>query len=107
MIRKDNPSGINDFLVIIRRFVDVLGKNFLMDPYKLRIDRVNFYRFYLGAGYEFHIKVDKRNLKESDALCVLALKPENPLYIPFRNNLLSSKEFPILKDILTNQKRDN
>lgn len=109
MIQKDNPGGSNDFLVIVRRFVDVLGKNFLMDPYIFKIDGINFYRFYLGAGYEFHIKVDKRNLKESDALYALALKPGSPLYIAFRDNLSSSKEFPILKDILnkSNQKKDN
>lgn len=109
MIQKDNPGGSNDFLVIIRRFVDILGKNFLMDPYIFKIDGVNFYRFYLGAGYEFHIKVDKRNLKESATLCALALKPESSLYVPFRDNLLSSKEFPILKDIFnkSNQKKDN
>lgn len=109
MIQKDNPGGNNDFLVIVRKFVDILGKNFLMDPYIFKVDGINFYRFYLGAGYEFHIKVDKRNIKESDALCTLALKSESPLYITFRDNLSSSKEFPILKDILnkSNQKRNN
>ncbi len=107
MIKNSNPGNIDDFLVVIRRFIDDLGKNFLMDPYKLRLGGINFYRFYLGAGYEFHIKVDKRNLDESNVLYVLALKAENPLYIPFRDDLLSSKEFPILKDILNKSKKDN
>ncbi len=107
MIKSSNPGSTNNFLIVIRRFIDYLGKNFLMDPYKLRIDGINFYRFYLGAGYEFHIKVDKRDLKQSDVLYALALKSESPLYILFRDSLVNSKEFPILKDILTNQKRDN
>ena len=96
MIKNSNPGDTNIFLVVIRRFIDDLGKNFLMDPYRLKIDGINFYRFYLGAGYEFHIKVDKR---KSDTLYPLALKLKSPLYIPFRDNLESSKEFPILKDI--------
>lgn len=103
MIQKDNPGGINDFLVVIRKFIDDLGKNFLMDPYKTKVDGINFYRFYLGAGYEFNIKVDKRNIEESDSLYMIALKPESPLYIQFRE-LSKSKEFPILKDILLKNK---
>ncbi len=105
MIENFNPGSTNNFLVVIRRFIDNLGKNFLMDPYKLRIDGINFYRFYLGAGYEFHIKVDKRDFKKSDVLYALALRSGSPLYIPFRDNLLSSKEFPILKDILSKSKK--
>lgn len=104
MIKNSDPGSTNDFLVVIRRFIDYLGINFLMDPYKLRIDGINFYRFYLGAGYEFHIKVDKRDLRESDVLYTLALKPKSPLYIPFRDELSKSKEFPILKDILLRNK---
>ncbi|MBU2579279.1 hypothetical protein KKA09_04170 [Patescibacteria group bacterium] len=105
MVKNFDPGSTNDFLLVLRRFIDDLGKNFLMDPYKLRIDEINFYRFYLGAGYEFHIKVDKRNLKKSDVLYLLALRSESLLYVPFRENLLSSKEFPILKDILNKSKK--
>jgi len=107
MIKNSDPGSPNDFLVVVRRFIDDLGKNFLMDPYKLRIDGINFYRFYLGAGYEFHIKVDKRDLRQADVLYTLALKSESPLYIPFRDSLSSSKEFPILKDIYNKSKRGN
>lgn len=105
MIRNSDPGGTNDFLVVIRRFIDDLGKNFLMDPYPLSINKINFYRFYLGAGYEFHIKVDEINLGKADVLYSLALRSESSLYIPFRNNLLSSKEFPILKNILNKSQK--
>jgi len=107
MIKNFDPGSTNDFLVIIRRFIDGLGKNFLMDPYKLIIDGIDFYRFYLGAGYEFHVKVDKRDLNKSDVLYALALRPRSPLYVPFRGDLLGSKELPVLKDILNKSKRDN
>ena len=100
MIRNSNPGDANDFLVIVRKFTDNLGKNFLMDPYKLQIKKINFYRFYLGGGYEFNIKVDETILEESDVLYAFSLKPENTFYVLFRDNLISSKEFPILKDIL-------
>jgi len=100
MLKKFNPGDVNDFLVVLRRFTDNLGKNFLMDPYQLRLNGIIFYRFYLGAGYEFHIKVSKINLEKSNSLYPVALKPNGFLHIPFRSDLLKSKEFPILKNIL-------
>jgi len=104
MIRGENPGVTNDFSVIVTRFIDILGQKFWMDPYKYRIDGFNFYRFYLGTGYEFDIKVDKRNLEATDSLYQLALKPNAPLYIPFRENLLRSKEFPVITNIFQSNK---
>ena len=108
MIKDSDPGDANDFLIVISKFIDDRGRNFLMDPYRLRIDGINFYHFYLGAGYEFHIKVDNRNLEKNDSLYALALKPKQPLFIVFNDDFLKSKEYPIAEDIsLKNKKFQN
>lgn len=103
MIQNNNPGQVNDFLIITERFNDFFGKEFLMDPYKLRLGGINFYHFYLGAGYGFYIKVDQRNLEVTNDLYKLALKPDNFLYILLRN-LLQSKEYSVITKILQSNK---
>lgn len=100
MIKKGNPGDQDTFSVTITRFNDYLGKNFLLNPHKTRIDGLNYYIFYLGAGYKIYIKVDKRPL--SGVLAAIILKPNQPFYIPFSKDFSKSKELDILKNIVRN-----
>jgi len=100
MIQENDPGNQDKFSITITRFDDYLGKNFLLNPHKTRIDGLNYYIFYLGAGYKLYIKIDKRPLPKM--LAAIALKPNQPLYIPFNKNFTESKELNILLDIINN-----
>lgn len=100
MILELDPGDQDKFSITIMRFNDYLGKNFLLNPHRTRINGINYYIFYLGAGYKVYIKVDKRPL--SGVLAEIILKPNQPLYIPFKKNLSESKELEVLKNIVRN-----
>lgn len=102
-IRRDDPGNRDYFSVTILRFDHVLGKNFLLDPHKTRINSLNYYVFYLSAGYKAYIKVDKRPL--TGPLASIVLSPQKPLYIPFDKEFLKSKDFNILSKIVKNYQK--
>jgi len=98
MIQEDNPGDLNEFSITITRFDDYFGKNFLLNPHPTKLNGINYYIFYLGAGYKIYIKVDKRPLLGE--LATIILKPNQPLYIPFNKNFTASKELNIFREIL-------
>jgi len=100
MIQDGNPGDENVFSVIVSRFDDYLGKNFLLDPHNEKFDGINFCRFYLGAGYRVFIKVDKRTLPKSNIFRFFILKPNHPLHITIHSLLPSSKELGVLKKVI-------
>ena len=100
MINGGDPGDQNTFSVTITRFNDYLGKNFLLNPHETRIDELNYYIFYLGAGYKVYIKVDRRPL--SGVLAAIILKPNQPFYILFNKDFSKSKELDILRNIVRN-----
>lgn len=100
MIQAGDPGKQDVFSITVTRFNDYLGKIFLLDPHKIRIDELNYYIFYLGAGYKIYVKVDKRPL--SGILAAIILKPNQTFYIPFTKNFSKSKELNILCDIVRN-----
>lgn len=100
MIDDDNPGDQNTFSVMMMRFNDDLGKNFLLNPHETRINGFNYYIFYLSAGYKAYIKVDRRPL--SGVLAAMILKPNQPFYIPFLEDFSKSKELDLLRNIVKN-----
>lgn len=100
MILNNDPGKENIFSVVMMRFNDFLGKNFLLNPHKIKVDSFNHYIFYLGAGYKIYIKVDRRPL--TGDLAALILKRNSPFYVPFLEDLSMSKEFSVLCDIVKN-----
>lgn len=101
MIKNRDPGTLNDFSVVASRFNDYLGKRFLLNPHKARIDGLNYYIGYLGAGYKFYIKVDSRS--QLGELVALTLRPNQPFYIPFFEDFSQSKELNLLKKIVINK----
>jgi hypothetical protein len=62
-LNKQNLADIEKFSVFIARFENGIGRNIILDPHlesKNDFNGIKVYRFYLGAGYIVHIKVDKR-----------------------------------------------
>lgn len=100
MIQQENPGDEDAFSITITRFNDYLGKKFLLNPHKTRFDGINYYIFYLGAGYKVYIKVDKRPL--TGVLSKLILKPSQPLDILIMDDFSKSKEIEVLKMIVKN-----
>jgi hypothetical protein len=102
-IRDSNPGTEQEYSVILARFEDndKIGRGFLLDPHlepRKTFDGLNFYRFYLGAGYIAYIKVDKRPL--DGIFLPLILSARNPLFILDRGNIKERKEFKLLKKLV-------
>lgn len=102
-IRNNNPGTEHEYSVLLSRFEenDEIGRNFFLDPHLVKkpFDGINCYRFYLGAGYIVHIKVDKRILDR--VFLPLILSPHNPLYIYNKGNIKNSGEFDLLRTLAT------
>ena len=60
-IKKNNPGTLDDFSVMLAHFDELDGRRTILNPQPIRMESVNFYRFYL-TGFIAYIKVDKRKI---------------------------------------------
>ncbi len=89
----NNISGdTNWYSVVFSVWVDRDRNPGLIDPFREKMDGVNYYRFYLSR-YIMYIKVDKQNSVGS--MKSVELKEGSPLYLVSRE-FEKSKEFSIM-----------
>lgn len=93
----------NKFSFILARFPDKNGRKFTADPHREAkgetFDRLNVYRFYLGAGYICYIKVDSRPF--IDPFFSLTPSEGHPLIISTRSDFMDSHERFAFQKVIT------
>ena len=101
LILTNNIGKKYEFSFILTRFGDNAGKAFMLDPHpESRTDAygdLHYYRFYLGAGYVVHLKIDKKQFPPQTH--EIEATENKPLYILRRNDFQVSKEWEIFKPI--------
>ena len=88
LILSRDPGAPEDFAVILAKFNASLAKHVTLDPDRLELWGVKWYRFYI-AGYVAHVKVDKKPCPLPWS--IISLSRDRPLVI-MRKDFRKSKE---------------
>lgn len=89
---EDNPGDSEWFSVCLAKWSDPPDGIGMMDPYRTRLEGLNYYVMYL-EHYIVYFKVDRRIA--SDAMRAIQLRPKSPL-IAVGRELSSSKELRVM-----------
>lgn len=105
MISNEDTGDFNDFPFFITKFeTNQLPQDFankiIMNPYRTKIDKINFSIFSFPNGYTVYIKVDKKPL--NSLFSKLSMAGDGDLIIMRRSNYESSKEFDSLCNVVKN-----
>ena len=92
MILERNPGQTDEFGVVITRFMPHKFDIVMFDPFREKINHVNFYRFYM-AGYVVYMKVDRRPMPPPWSR--LAIREGESMYV-VRRDMDKSPELPLI-----------
>lgn len=96
MILAGDPGGVDDFTVVLRRFIDPIGAKAMLDPHPQRVEGLRTYRLYV-PGYTVAMKVDSR--PASGVLKDFALKPGEP-WIVLLADFTKSTEMRVVNKVM-------
>lgn len=93
MIANVDPGAAEKFAVTLSRF-DHPALRGMLDPHRVHLDGVNYYRFYL-TGFVAHIKVDRRPPPEF--LSNIIIRDGVPIVVPLQST--RGKDMTVMRDL--------
>ncbi|HUT22593.1 MAG TPA: hypothetical protein VMX18_04360 [Candidatus Bipolaricaulota bacterium] len=102
ILTMENVDKLNEFNILILRYLDFAGQNSILEPFLTRIDKIRFNVIFLGGGYKFFLRVDKQRLPAQNKLNILFMRQDKPLLILVEKDIKKCSDFHVLKAITWN-----